>query len=521
MGQGFYGHILRAHAMTPATPLLEVRGLTKRFGAQPALEDVSLAIAPGEVHAVAGENGAGKSTLMAILTGALTADEGALLWEGRPVSLPDVRAAQALGISMVHQEPQLVPSLGVAENICLGRLPHRLGAARLVDRTALRAAAQAALDTLRVGVPLSAAVREIGVAQRQLVAIARALHFGARLIILDEPTSSLSLDEVEALFATLRRLRGSGTALVYISHRLEELRAIADRVTVLRDGRVVATAPMTEMTQGALIAAMSGRELAADLQAGPPPPGTEPVLRVGGLSQSSRVHGVSLEVREGEVVGLAGLMGSGRSRTLRAIFGADRRDAGTVEVRTAGGWHPVRDVAGAIALGMGLVPEDRRALGLVLTASVLDNIGLRTPRGARRWGFLRARAIREVALAAMARLRIKARGVEAPVRTLSGGNQQKVVLGRWLDDTRVLLLDEPTRGVDVAAKAEIHRHLRTLAAAGMALVVASSEIPELLALCDRIAVMRLGRVVGELPRERATPAEILRLATGAGEAAAS
>src|SRR5712691_1798376 len=248
MGMGFYASgSLRLYclpAMAPATPLLE---------------DVSLSMAAGEVHAVAGENGAGKSTLMAILSGALTAEEGVILWEGRPASLPDVRAAQALGISMVHQEPQLVPSLGVAENICLGRLPHRLGPARVVDRPALRAAARAALDALRVDVPLSAAVREIGVAQRQLVAIARALHFGARLIILDEPTSSLSLDEVEALFATLRRLRTGGTALVYISHRLEELAQVADRVTVLRDGRVVATAPMAEMTQGALIAAMSGR----------------------------------------------------------------------------------------------------------------------------------------------------------------------------------------------------------------------------------------------------------------------
>ncbi len=231
----------------PATPLLEVQGLTKRFGAQPALEGAS----------------------MAILSGALAADEGTLLWEGHRVTLPDVRAAQALGISMVHQEPQLVPTLGVAENICLGRLPHRLGPARLVDRAALRAAARAALDTLGVDVPLAVEVREIGVAQRQLVAIARALHFGARLIILDEPTSSLSLEEVEALLRTLRGLRTGGTALVYISHRLEDLAQVADRVTVLRDGRVVATAPMAEMTQGALIAAMSGRELAADLQGQP------------------------------------------------------------------------------------------------------------------------------------------------------------------------------------------------------------------------------------------------------------
>jgi ABC-type sugar transport system ATPase subunit len=472
------------------------------------------------VHALAGENGAGKSTLMAILSGALAPDEGTLLWEGRPVVLPGVRAAQDLGVSIVHQEPQLVASLSVAENIGLGRLPHRGGPVRLVDRAAMREAARAALDRLGVSVPVDAAVGAIGVAQRQLVAIARALHVGARLIILDEPTSSLSLGEVEALLASLRALRARGTTLVYISHRLEELRAIADRVTVLRDGRVVTTAPMADMSQEALISAMSGRELATDLQAGPPPAGTEPRLRVRDLARAGRLHGITLDVREGEVVGLAGLMGSGRSRALRTIFGADGRDAGTVEVRTAAGWRGVHDVAGAIDAGLGLVPEDRRALGLVFTATVGDNIGLRTPPDGRRWGFLRPGVLRAVAEAAVATLRIKTRGIDDPVRTLSGGNQQKVVLGRWLRDTRVLLLDEPTRGVDVSAKAEIHRHLRALAASGMALLVASSEIPELLALCDRILVMRQGRIVGERTRAQVTPAEILSLATGA-EARAS
>ena len=507
--------------MTPATPLLEVRALAKRFGAQVALEDVSLEITAGEVHALAGENGAGKSTLMAILSGALPPDAGTVFWEGQAVVLPDVRAAQALGVSMVHQEPQLVASLSVAENIGLGRLPHRAGPLRLVDAGAMRAAARTALDLLGVAVPLDAAVGAIGVAPRQLVAIARALHFGARLIILDEPTSSLSLGEVDALFTSLRALRARGTALVYISHRLEELRAIADRVTVLRDGRVVTSSPMAALSNEALITAMSGRELAADLQTGPPPPGTEPRLRVRDLAQAARLHAFTLDVREGEVVGLAGLMGSGRSRALRTIFGADRRHAGTVEVRTAEGWRGVHDVAGAIAAGVGLVPEDRRALGLVFTATVCDNIGLRTPPDGRGWGFLRRRVLRTIAEAALATLRIKARGIDDPVRTLSGGNQQKVVLGRWLRDTRVLLLDEPTRGVDVSAKAEIHRHLRTLAASGMALLVASSEIPELLALCDRIVVMRQGRVVGERTRAQATPAEILGLATGATEARAS
>jgi ABC-type sugar transport system ATPase subunit len=507
--------------MPPSTPLLEVRALSKRFGAQAALQDVSLDVAAGEIHALAGENGAGKSTLMAILSGALAPDAGEIRFEGRTVVLRDVRDAQALGISIVHQEPQLVPSLGVAENIGLGRLPHRGGAARLVDRAALRAAAQAALDTLQVSVPLERPVGTLAVAPRQLVAIARALHFGARLIILDEPTSSLSLAEIEGLFARLRGLRDRGASLVYISHRLEELRAIADRVTVLRDGRRVTTAPMAETTNEALIAAMSGREIAAAPAAGPARADAEPLLRVRDLAAGGRLHGVALEVRPGEVVGLAGLMGSGRSRLLRTIFGADPRERGSVEVRTDGGWRDVPGVAGAIALGLGLVPEDRRALGLVLTASVAENIGLRTPPSARRWGFLLRRSLRAAAESAMEALRIKARGLDAPVGTLSGGNQQKVVLGRWLRDTRVLLLDEPTRGVDVSAKAEIHRHLRARADSGMGLLVASSEIPELLALADRILVMRQGRLAGALSREEASPAAILALATGASEARAS
>jgi ABC-type sugar transport system ATPase subunit len=507
--------------MTPLTPLLEVRFLAKRFGGQTALQDVSLQVGAGEVHALAGENGAGKSTLMAILSGALPLDEGAILWEGRPAAIRDVRSAQALGISIVHQEPQLVASLSVAENICLGRLPHRAGPARLVDARAMRAAARAALEALRVSVPVDASVGAIGVAPRQLVAIARALHFGARLIILDEPTSSLSLGEIDALLTSLRGLRARGTALVYVSHRLEELRAIADRVTVLRDGRVVITAAMAEMSNEALIAAMSGRPRAAETAEGSAAPGTEALLRVRDLGRSGRLHGISLDLHAGEVVGLAGLMGSGRSRTLRTIFGADPRDRGVVEVRAEGSWRRVDDVPGAIALGLGLVPEDRRALGLVLTATVAENISLRTAPDARRFGFLRKGALRAVAEAAMAALRIKARGADAPVRTLSGGNQQKVVLARWLFGTRVLLLDEPTRGVDVSAKAEIHRHLRALAASGMALLVASSEIPELLSLCDRTLVMRQGRLVGELPREHATPADILGLATGASESRAS
>lgn len=503
-------------ATQAAGPLLEVRGIWKSFGGHAALRDVSLALATGEVHAVAGENGAGKSTLMAILSGALRPDAGALLWEGRPVALGDVRAAQALGISMVHQEPQLVGSLSVAENVGLGRLPARLGPLRVVDRGLLLDQARRALALVRADTPPERRVDTLGVAERQLVAIARALHFGARLIILDEPTSSLSPTETESLFLTLRALRGRGTAIVYISHRLEELRALADRVTVLRDGGVVTTAPLAETSNDALILAMSGRELVTVDAARDERPAGDVVLEVRGLGRRGRLHEVSLDVRAGEIVGLAGLVGAGRSRTLRTVFGADRADAGSVRVRTAdGGWRRVGTLRDAIAAGMGLVPEDRRALGLVGTASVADNIGLVTPPGTCRFGLLRRGRLREFARRAVETLRIKTRGLDAPVWTLSGGNQQKCVLGRWVGpDARVLLLDEPTRGVDVGAKAEIHRHLRELAGRGLAILVASSEMPELLALCDRIAVMRQGRLVGELAREQATAPEVLRLATG-------
>jgi ABC-type sugar transport system ATPase subunit len=501
-------------------PLLHVEGVSKRFGGHQALRGVTVDFFPGEVHAVAGENGAGKSTLMAILSGALRPDEGELVWEGRRVSPGHVRAAQALGVGMVHQEPQLVPSLTVEENIALGRLPEHGGPLRIVSRGALREEAARALAPL--GATLSPALRVAGLrlADRQLVAIARALSVGARLIILDEPTSSLPAAEVEGLFAVLARLRARGVALVYISHRLEELRALADRVTVLRDGQVVTTAAMAGLSDDDLVRAMSGRDVAAPGGAGPGA-GGDVMLEARGLTQRGRLHGIDLVVRRGEIVGLAGLVGAGRSRTLRAIFGAAPLDAGEVRVRAGSGpeLRPVRGVAEAMAAGVGLVPEDRRHQALVLTLSLQENVGLVNPPGAVRRGMLAVRVLRAAAARAVEVLRIKTRTLDTAVGVLSGGNQQKVVLGRWLArDARVLLLDEPTRGVDVGAKAEIHRHLRERAASGAALLVASSELPELLALCGRIYVLRQGRIAGELGRAQATAVELLRLATGGSSA---
>lgn len=494
--------------------LLEARGITKRFGGQTALDGVSIGVNPGEVLAVAGENGAGKSTLMAILSGALKPDAGQIVWNGREVRFTGVADARREGVGMVHQEPQLVRCLSIAENLCLGALPARYG---FVDRWSLRARALAALAAVGLDVAPERAVETLGAAASQLVAIARTLTAGARLVILDEPTSALSLGETERLFHVLRGLRAQGVSIIYISHRLEELRAVADRVAVLRDGRLVLVDALGNLDTEALVRAMSG---SAGTTAGRPgQPATQrgvPLLVVERLSRRDRLRNISFEVHAGECVGLAGIVGAGRSRLLRTIFGAEPADSGSVTVQTGERRIVVGSIETAICAGIGLVPEDRRHQGLVMDSSVAENIGLATPPAARRRGFLRRAVLEAGAERAIARLRIKARGPGTPVRWLSGGNQQKVVLARWLrPETKVLLLDEPTRGVDVLAKSEIHAYLRALAAEGRALLVASSEIPELLEICDRILVMRAGAIVGELAAREASPERILALATGA------
>lgn len=494
--------------------LLEAQAITKRFGGQTALDEVSLGVRAGEVLAVAGENGAGKSTLMAILAGALAPDAGRILWDGREVRFSRVADARREGIGMVHQEPQLVRCLSVAENLYLGALPSARG---FVNHAELRRRAETALATVGLDLSPERLVETLGAGASQLVAIARTLTAGARLVILDEPTSALSPDETGRLFNVLRRLRSQGVSLVYISHRLEELRALADRVAVLRDGRLVLADDVSNVTTDALVRAMSGgvgRERAhRKVEASVVRP---PLLRVAHLGRRGRLRDVSFEVRAGECVGLAGIVGAGRSRLLRTIFGAEPTDAGHVSVHVGDRERKVRSIADAVEAGIGLVPEDRRHQGLVMDASVAENIALATPAGSVRRGFLVRPAIRSAAERAIARLRIKARGPQTPVRWLSGGNQQKVVLARWLrPETRVLLLDEPTRGVDVRAKGEIHGHLRELAAEGRALLVASSEIPELLEICDRILVMRAGSIAGELTRAQASAERILALATGA------
>src|SRR4051812_10690927 len=453
---------------------------------------------------------------MAILSGASSHDAGELRWEGCPVVFRGVSDAQALGIAIVHQEPQLIACLSVAENLRLGRLPSRSGVLRLVDRGALGRDAGQAIARVGLHLPPATIVSSLSPAQRQLVAIARALSRGARLLILDEPTSSLGDADSRRLLDLLRELRAGGTAVLYISHRLEELRAIANRVTVLRDGRVAATGPLDSLTNDDLIHAMSGRPLrAATAHPGGTNPDAAPVLSVRGVTRTGRLPDITLDVAPGEIVGIAGLMGSGRSRLLRTLFGEERLDSGTVDVRTSHGARRIDSIAAATAAGIGFVPEDRRRLGLVPTASVVENIGLATPPGTRTFGMLRHGRLRSIAGAAARLLHVKAPSLDHPITALSGGNQQKVVLARWLAaGARVLLLDEPTRGVDITAKAEIHAHLRRLAAEGLSLIVVSSELPELMALCTRICVMRVGRIVADLPRASATQPELVRLAIG-------
>ncbi len=488
---------------------LETTGVGKSYGSVPALADVNLRLAAGEVHALMGENGAGKSTLIKCLSGAVRPDAGRLTLEGATIAPGDIRAAEAAGIVALHQESSVFPHLNAIDNIFAGRELRRFGG--LLDRPRMQRDTQALLDRLGEKINLRQPLETLSFAQRQMVGIARALSYRSRLLILDEPTASLSARETQSLFRIIRHLQSEGIAILYVSHRLEEVFALADRVTVLRDGRFVATRPVAGLRREELVGLMVGRELLEEAR--PPksaPPG-EIRLEVRGLAQTGRFQDISFTLRAGEIVGLAGLVGAGRSEVAAAVFGVERATAGKVLVD--GVPLPPGSVQAAIARGLALAPEDRQRQGLVLPLSVADNLLLTTVGGMGKGGFRSAK--REQAMAAEARQKwnIKTASLQAAVQTLSGGNQQKVALGKWLATVpRILLLDEPTRGVDVGAKAEIYRHLRQFARDGMATLVISSDLPELLLLCDRILVMREGRMAGELSRAEATEETILALA---------
>ncbi len=486
--------------------LLRVDGLVKRFPGVTALGGVSFRLHAGEVHVLLGENGAGKSTLIKCLAGVYQPDEGQVFVDGRPVTLSTTRDAEELGIATIHQEFNLIPELSVAENVLLGRPPRRLG---IVDRQAMYDQASAALERVGLRIDPRTPVRTLGVARQQLVEIAKALSLNARILILDEPTATLTDDEVDRLLNLMVELRSSGVGLVFISHHLEEIRRIGDRVTILRDGVGVGTVSATTPSDE-LVRLMVGRAIASQYPRVRTAPGKE-LLRVDGLSSPGSFEDITLSVRAGEVVGLAGLVGAGRTELLRAILGADRYTTGSVCLRG----KPVRrhDVRASIHAGLGLVPEDRKAQGLVLGASVAENLSLVSLRAATRLGIVDRARLERGARRAVADLGIRTPSIRSIVKNLSGGNQQKVVMGKWLSaDPAVLLLDEPTRGVDVGAKVEIYQLINELTASGRGVLLVSSDLPEVLGMSDRILVMAHGRLVGELTHTEATQDAVMALA---------
>ena len=492
-----------------AVPLFELQGIRKTFPGVTALDGVSLAIYPGEVHVLLGENGAGKSSLMKVLCGAYPADAGELLSRGQPVEIRSPADARRLGIAVIFQEFSLVPYLDIAQNVFLGReLPGRIPGT--VDRRRMHAETRKLLDPLGLDRDTRTPVHALGVAQQQLVEIAKALSQDARILVLDEPTSALSDRETERLFRVIRRLQAQGVAMVYISHRLAEVFELGDRITVLRDGQRVATLRPGETTPEELVRLMVGRRVDTSYARPHRPSPGQVVLEVTGVAAASGISGIDLVVREGEIVGLTGVVGAGRTEVARAIFGADRLTAGEVRVRgqvRRGG--PER----ATRLGMALVPENRQREGLVLIRSVADNLVLASLERLfpRRW-FSAARAV-ATAGARIEQLRIVTRGARERVQLLSGGNQQKVVVGKWLGaEARLFVFDEPTRGIDVGAKAEVFALIDRLVQGGAAVLMISSELSEVVKVCDRAYVMRDRRIVGELPRPELSEENILGLA---------
>ena len=488
------------------TAFLEFRALAKRFPGVQALDGVSFSVARGSCHGLIGENGAGKSTLGKILGGIHLADGGEILLEGRVIRPATPLEARSLGIAIVHQELSFCPNLTVAENLCLGDLPATRG---WVDRDRLRARARAMLREIGSDADPEAAVGTLSPGREQQLQIAAAVGTGARVIVMDEPTSALSAGETRDLRRLVGELKARGITLLYISHRMEELFEMCDAITVLRDGRHVATEAIGATHPDRVVTQMIGRALSATAPAHLGRIPGEERLAVEDLASPGRFSGVSFRVRAGEIVGIAGLVGAGRSEVLQAVFGLDPAASGRVRVN--GRELPPHSVAAALRSGMGFVPEDRKRQGLVLTMNVRENCSLAALPLLSRMGWMGRRRERELAATTCARLQVKSPSLEAPIAGLSGGNQQKVALAKWLlRPGEVLLVDEPTRGVDVGAKAEIHRLLDDLACQGKALLVVSSELPELLGLCGRILVMRAGRLVAEVARADFSEATVMR-----------
>ncbi len=493
------------------SPLLQLRGIAKRFAGVSALDGVDFELRAGEVHAVCGENGAGKSTLMKVLAGIHAPDAGTIVFRGELVRFDGVQAAAARGVVMIHQELNLVPHLSVAENVYLGREPRR---GWFIDRRRLHADTRRCLDRLGVAVRPEAPVAGLSIAQQQMVEIAKALSIDATVLIMDEPTSSLTGTETAQLFAVVRQLRAQGVGIVYISHRLDEMAAIVDRVTVLRDGRRVATEDFAATRVDRIVEQMVGRPLEAQFPPRSAVPSGETLLRVRGLRRRGVADAVDVELRRGEILGFAGLIGAGRTEFARAVFGADPVEAGEIELE--GRRLRIRSPREAIAQGIAYLSEDRKGQGLAIDLPVAHNISMaHLAAVCSRLGFIRRADEEAAAQGYVESLAIRTPGVRQRARLLSGGNQQKVVIAKWLfRRSRVLFFDEPTRGIDVAAKFAIYQLLDQLAAQGIGVVLISSELPEILGMTDRIAVFHAGRITGVLETRHTTQEEVMQYASG-------
>ena len=498
------------------TPLLELVDVEKSFGAVRALRSATLRVQAGSIHALVGENGAGKSTLVKIVAGVHRRDAGTLRFQGQDVDFASTGESKGAGIAVIYQEPTLFPDLSVIENIFMGRQPLRSG--RRIDRPAMYAEAQALFERLGVDIDPRRPARGLSIADQQIIEIAKAISLDASLLIMDEPTAALSGVEVDRLFQVARGLRDEGRGLVFISHRFDEVFALCDVVTVMRDGEYVSTQPTHETTVDQLVSLMVGREV-ADLFPKTPAEIGEVVLEVDGLESAGTFHGVSFTVRAGEIVALAGLVGAGRSEIARAVFGVDSYDAGTVQL--SGRTIPPHNPGAAIRAGMAFVPEDRRKQGLVTESSVARNVAGVIRKGLTRFGLLTTGAENRAAGPWASRLEVKTGALDMAAATMSGGNQQKVVLAKWLATRpRLLIIDEPTRGIDVGTKAEVHRLLSDLAGDGLAVLMISSELPEVLGMADRVLVVSEGQITADIDRADATAENVMYAATHRDQGAA-
>ncbi len=496
--------------MGSSRPLIEIDNISKSFGGVHALQNVSFDIRLGELHALVGENGAGKSTLIKVLGGNYRPEQGSIKVDGKELRLGDVKASEAAGISVIHQEPTAFPHLSSEDSIFIGSEPTKFGGL-LLDRAEMRARTKELLARVGAEFDPTLPLEKLSVAQRQLAAVARALAKKSRLLIMDEPTASLSQRETDALFLIVKQLLEQGVSILYVSHRMEEILALADRATVFRDGCYVGTLERSEIDRATLIKMMVGREITEyERYTANSKPG-DTVLSVQGLTREGAFKDVSFEVRAGEVMGLGGLVGAGRTEVAMVVFGLDNADSGAVWMN--GKPLELGDIQKSTAAGIAMVPEDRGSQGIVLPMSIADNMVMSVMRSWSNTNFRDFSRERKLIEQMMKRMSVKAKSARDAVESLSGGNQQKIVVGKWLGtEPKLLILDEPTRGVDVGAKAEIHKLVRELADEGVAVLLISSDLPELLALSDRIVVMRHGMVAGELSQNQATQESVIDLA---------